>query len=124
MSQFVSTAQQDRRLRIAIAGRYLDEVRIQLGRRVAPGSVSYRSFPVHRHRVRIEEAHVIVSTPATTAVQLFADGALAPIGGPAVAVSMGVEELGPCHLEAVETGDAGVDDAIVLRFRRASEATP
>lgn len=82
------------------------------------GTLSTLSFPAHRHRASVEADHLIVSTQAATVVQLFAEGVLVPIGGPAVTVQIGGQKLGPCLLEAVETdGASPLDTRIVLRFR-------
>lgn len=106
-------------VRIAIGGRWLDEVRIRQARTDMAGTWSYFSFPAHRHRASVEPDHLLVSTQAATALQLFAEGTLVPIGGPAVTVQIGGQELGPCLLEAVETDDASpLDTTIILRFRR------
>ena len=83
------------------------------------GSVSTLSFPLHRHRASVEADHLFVSTHAPTVVQFFAEGVLLPIGGPAVTVQIGGQELGPCLLEAVDTdGASPLDTMVVLRFRR------
>jgi hypothetical protein len=111
-------------VRIAIAGRYLDEVQIQQARRDVPGSVSYLSFPAHRHLARVEEDRVTVLTQAATVVTLFADRVLPPIGGRAVTLKIGSLELGPCLLETIETGDTSpLDNTIVLHFRRTDEGS-
>lgn len=108
-------------LRIAIGGRWLDDVRIRLLTRMdMANTVSYLSYPAQRHRASAEPDHLVVSTQAATLVQLFAEGVLVPIGGPAVTVQNGGQELGPCVLEAVaadETSPSGT--TITLRFRRA-----
>ena len=113
------TARQGRHVQIAIGGRRLDEVRIRQSRTDLVNTLSYLSFPVHRHRASVELNHLVVSTQAPTVVQLFAEGVLAPIGGPAVTVEIGGHELGPCLLEAVEAdGASPLDTTIILRFRR------
>ncbi len=102
-----------------MGGKCLDEVRIRQTRTDMAGSLSYLSFPAHRHRASVEPDHLVVSTQAATVVQLFADGVLAPVGGRAVTVQIGGQELGPCLLEAVETdGASPLDMTIILRFRR------
>lgn len=112
-------------VRIAIAGRYLDEVRIRQTRSYEPGCVSYLSFPASRHWVRVEGDCITVSAQAATVVQLFADGALPPIGAGAVPLKVAGRDVGPCRLESVESGEtSAVDDMIVLRFRQASEGQP
>jgi len=113
------TPRQAAHVQIAIGGRRLDEVRIRQIRTDIAGTLSYLSFPAHRHRASVEPDHLVVSTQAATVVQLFAEGVLAPIGGPAVTVQVGGRELGPCLLEAVETDGANtLHTTIILRFRR------
>jgi len=108
---------------VAIGGRCLDEVHIRQSRTDLANTLSYLSFPAHRHGASIESDDLVVSTRAATVVQLFAEGVLAPIGGPAVTVQIGGLEFGPCLIEAVETdGASGVDTTIILRFRRAGGA--
>lgn len=105
------------RVRIAIGGRFLDEVGIRQIRTDTPDMLSYLSFPVHRHRASVEPDHLVVSTQAATVVKLFAEGVLVPIRGPAVTVQIGGQE-GPCLLEAVESeGASPLDTTIILRFR-------
>ena len=107
---------------IAIGGRCLDEVRIRQSRTDLANTLSYLSFPAHRHGASVEPDHLVVSTQAATVVQLFAEGVLAPIGGPAVTVQIGGQEFGPCVLDSVETdGASPFDTTIILRFRRAGE---
>jgi hypothetical protein len=83
------TPQHGGQVRIAIGGRWLDEVRIRQARTDVAGSLSYLSFPAHRHLASVEPDHLVVSTQAATVVQLFAEGVLAPMGGPAVPVKIG-----------------------------------
>ena len=112
--------QQGGQVRIAIGGRYLDEVCIRQNRTDLANTRSYLSFPAHRHRALVEPDHLVVSTQAATVVQLFAEGVLVPIGGPAVTVQIGGQEFGPCLLETVKSeGARPFDTTIVLRFRRA-----
>jgi len=83
------------------------------------GTLSSLSFPAYRHRASVEPDHLVVSTQAATVVQLFAEGVLVPIGGPAVTVQIGGREFGPCLLETVETdGAIPLDTTTILRFRR------
>lgn len=106
-------------VQIAIGGRRLDEIRIRQTRTDLVNTLSSLCFPVHRHRASVEPDHLVVSTPAPMVVQLFAEAVLAPIGGPAVTVQIGGQELGPWLLEAVETdGASPLDTTIILRFRR------
>lgn len=113
------TPRQGGHVQIAIGGRRLDEVQIRQARADMAGTLSYLSFPAHRHQASVEPDHLVVSTQAATVVQLFAEGVLAPIGANAVAVQIGDRELGPCLLEAVETdGASPLDTTIILRFGR------
>ena len=108
--------------RIAIEGQYLDEVQIRLAK-CYPNSTSYLSFPAHRHWARVEGKRVTVYAQAAAVVKLFADGILSAVGGRDVVIEVGGEKIGRCLLEAVESDERnGVDDVIVLHFRRLSEA--
>ena len=78
-------------VRIAIGGRYLDEVQIRLD---LPDSLSHLSFPANRHRGRVEEDRVTVFTQGPTAVKLFADGVLPPVGGGANVCAVGRTKSG------------------------------
>ena len=114
------TPRQGGHVQIAIGGRRLDEVQIRQARADMAGTLSYLSFPAHRHQASVEPDHLVVSTQAATVVQLFAEGVLAPIGANAVTVQIGDRELGPCLLETVETdGASPLDTTIILRFGRA-----
>jgi hypothetical protein len=112
-----------REVRIAIRAKYLDEVRIRQADQCAPGSVSYLSFPAHRHWARIVGDRIIIGAQAATVVQLFADGVLPAVGGRGVPVEVGNRKFGGCVLESIESGKrSAVDDIIVLRFRCQEEA--
>ncbi len=112
-------ARQGGHILIAIGGRHLDEVRIRQNRTDMAGTLSFLSFPAHRHWASVEPDHLVVSTQAATVVQLFAESVLAPMGGPSVTVQIGSKEFGTCMLEAVETdGVNTLDTTIILRFRR------
>jgi len=107
-------------VRVAIGGRYLDEVQIRLD---LPDSLSHLSFPANRHRGRVEEDRVTVFTQGPTGVKLFADGVLPPIGGGAVTVAIGgpgVRTLPPRGRRDCET--RSFEHGIVLRFRRVMAA--
>jgi len=108
-------------IRIAIDGKYLDEVQIREAEPYAPNAVCYLSFPADRHWAERKGDRVSVSAQAATVVKLFADGVLPEVGGRTVVGEVGGEKIGPCLLEAVESGERnGVDDVIVLRFHRSS----
>jgi hypothetical protein len=114
-------SRQNEELRIAIEGRYLDEVKIRQANMYATSPIAYVSFPARRHWARAEGDDVTLSAQAATVVKLFADGVLPALGGRSVAVEVG-GRIHRCILEAVELGATGaVDDMIVLRFRRSDE---
>lgn len=104
--------------RVAIAGRFLDEVRI------AQGGNTLLSFPVERHRGVIgEDGSATVYAMMPSALQLFAEGRLPRVGGDPVEIDIGGRKLGPMVLIEVRCG--GEDhrhDIAVLVFRRAGAA--
>jgi len=97
--------------RIAIGGVFLDEVRIRLDR------TSSLSFPYARHTGAVaEDGTATVHAMMPAALQLFAEGRLQPVGGPAVDVNVGGRALGPMVL--VEVRSAGErHDVATLVFR-------
>ncbi|MFI5300820.1 MAG: hypothetical protein ACHREM_22285 [Polyangiales bacterium] len=101
--------------RIAIGGRFLDEVRIRLS------ATSYLGFPIEHHRgvVGVDGAATVYAQMPSV-VQLFAQGTLPPIGGRPVDITIGVNNLGPMVLREVRcTGDGGRYDMAVLVFQPA-----
>jgi hypothetical protein len=98
---------------IAIAGRFLDEVRIRLD------GTSFLSFPVEHHcgHIRVDGV-VTVEATMPTVVALFAEGALKPIGGAPVDVGVGGKVLGPMVLREVSCSGpgGGHNDVTVLVF--------
>ena len=106
--------------RVAIAGKFLDEVRI------AQGGNTLLSFPVDRHRGAIgEDGTATVYAMMPSALQLFAEGRLPRIGGDPVEVDIGGRKLGPMVLTEVRCGGENYrHDIAVLVFRTAgAEAT-
>lgn len=101
--------------RIAIGGKFLDEVQISEG-----GNMSL-SFPVDRHRGVVDDngtATVYAMMPS--ALKLFAEGRLPRVSGDAVEVAIGGRKLGPMVLAAVSCGGENYQyDIAVLVFRRA-----
>lgn len=97
--------------RIAIGGVFLDEVSIRLDR------TSSLSFPYARHSgVVAEDGTATVHAMMPAALQLFAEGRLQPVGGPAVDVNVGGRALGPMVL--VEVRSAGErHDVATLVFK-------
>jgi hypothetical protein len=102
--------------RIAIGGKYLDEVQIAQRKR------AYLSFPVERHRGEIgDDGAVTVHAMMPSALQLFAEGRLPRVGGAQVQVVVGGRELGPMVLSELRCGgDNCHHDIAILVFRHAS----
>ncbi len=101
--------------RVAIGGRFLDEVQISQG-----GNMSL-SFPVDRHRgVVAEDRTATVYAMMPSALKLFAEGRLTRVGGDPVEVAIGGRKLGPMVLTEVRCGGENFrHDVAVLVFRRA-----
>lgn len=101
--------------RVAIGGRFLDEVRIR------QSSNTYLGFPVQRHRGQIGgDGAVTVYTQMPTAVALFAEGVLHPVGGTPVEVMVSGRTHHQMVLtEVLCTGDGGHHDVAVLVFKPA-----
>lgn len=99
--------------RIAIGGKYLDEVRIR------QGGTSHLSFPVEHHHGEIgSDGVATIQAKIPAVVQLFAEGVLKPVGGASVEVTVGAKKLGPMRLAELRcTGHGGLHDVAVLVFR-------
>lgn len=102
--------------RIAIGGRFLDEVRIRHGEN------TYVVYPVTEHRGVIgNDGTATVHAMMPSVVQLFAEGRLARVGGDPVEVVIGGRRLGPMVLAEVRCGgDNYRRDVAILVFRSAS----
>ena len=102
--------------RVAIAGKFLDEVQISQGGNTSLG------FPVERHRGVIgEDGTATVYAMMPSALQLFAEGRLPRVGGDPVEVAIGSRRLGPMLLTEVRCGGENYrHDIAVLVFRTAS----
>ena len=102
--------------RIAIGGKFLDEVQIAQGRN------TYLSFPVERHRGVIgDDGAVTVHAMMPSALQLFADGRLPRVGGAPVEVVVGGRKLGPMVLSELHCGGENYHhDVAILVFKHAS----
>lgn len=100
--------------RISIGGRFLDEVLIRLT------ATSSLQFPVDRHRGFIaDDGTATVHAKMQTALQLFAEGRLSPLGGAPVSLAIGRRDLGPMVLAEVRCGgDDALHDVAVLVFKR------
>ncbi len=105
--------------RVAIGGRFLDEVRIPLT------ATSLLSFPVQQHRGTLDsDGTATVHTKMPTAVALFAEGVLPPKGGPAVEMMIQGRKLGAMVLTAVRCeANGGYNDVAELVFKPAKCAT-
>ena len=101
--------------RIALGGRFLDEVRISLG------ATSCLVFPVDRHRAVVrEDGSATVYAMMPSALQLFADGTVPRLGGESVEVVIGGRKLGPMVLARVACGGENFQhDIAVLVFEPA-----
>jgi hypothetical protein len=105
--------------RIAIGGRFLDEVRTRQSR------TTYLAFPIENHRGEIGDSDVAtIYTKYPTVIGLFAQGVLSPIGGAPVDLKVKGKDLRSMVLGDVHcTGYAGHSD-VVLVFRRVSPDVP
>jgi hypothetical protein len=101
--------------RVAIGGKFLDEVQISQG-----GNASV-SFPVERHRGVVgDNGTATVYAMMPSALRLFAEGRLTRVGGDPVEVAIGGRKLGPMVLTEVRCGGENYrHDIAVLVFRRA-----
>jgi hypothetical protein len=102
--------------RIAIGGKFLDEVRI------ARGGNSYMEFPVTEHRGVIgADGTVTVHAMMPSALQLFAEGRLPRVGGVPVEIVVAGRKLGPMMLAEVRCSDENYRyNVAILIFKRAS----
>lgn len=106
--------------RIAIGGKFLDEVRVN------QSTTSYLLFPVERHRGEIgADGVVTIYSTMPTVLQLFAEGRLTPVGGAPVDIMVGGKELGPMVLVELRCADSGgYHDVAVLVLRPANASAP
>lgn len=105
------------RARIAIGGRFLDDVKI------SKTETSRLSFPVTQHHVSENGALLTVETPAYIAVQLFAEGALSPIRSTTVEVAIHGEPARAMVLVEVRAGEhlpKHAADVVALTFEAAA----
>jgi hypothetical protein len=99
--------------RIAIGGKFLDEVRISQGRNVS------LSFPADRHRGAIgADGTVTLHAMMPSALQLFAEGRLPRVGSDPTEIVVGGRKLGPMVLAEVGcSGENLQHDIAVLVFK-------
>lgn len=102
--------------RVAIGGKFLDEVQISQS-----GTTSV-SFPADRHRgVLGDDGSATVYAMMPSALKLFAEGRLPRIGGDAIEVVIGGRKLAPMVLTDVRCGGESFRyDIAVLVFRPAA----
>lgn len=106
--------------RIALGGRFLDEVQI------CQGPDQWLLFPVGNHQGAVDRAGVAtIHARMPTVVALFAAAVLHPVGGPPVEVMVGGQQLGPMVLHEVRCpGASGQYDVVTLVFHPANAARP
>jgi hypothetical protein len=106
--------------RVAIGGKFLDEVQISLG-----GNTSL-SFPVDRHRGVVgEDGSATVYAMMPSALKLFAEGRLPRVGSDPVELVIGGRKLGSMVLTEVRCGGENYQhDIAVLVFRPAGVEAP
>jgi len=102
--------------RIAIGGKFLDEVQIARGRN------TYLSFPVERHHGVIgDDGAVTVHAMMPSALQLFAEGRLPHLGGAPVEVVIGGRKLGLMVFSELHCGGENYHrDVAILVFKQTS----
>lgn len=102
--------------RVAIGARFLDEECIPLT------ATSLLRFPVQHHSGAVgTDGRVTIHTKMPTAVALFANGAIRPIGGEAVELMVEGKKLGAMVLTGVQCGEnGGRQDVAVLVFEPAT----
>jgi len=105
--------------RVAIGGKFLDEVRISQGRNAS------LIFPVDRHRgVVAADGTATVHAMMPSALQLFAEGLLPPVGSGEVELVVGGRALGPMVLASIGCGGENYrNDMAILVFRPASASS-
>lgn len=106
--------------RIAIGGKFLDEVLIRMD------STSSTRFPAERHAGVVgEDGSATVFAMMPSALQLLAEGRLPPVGKAPVEVLIGGQRLGPMLLVEVRCGGANLrHDVAVLVFRPVERTEP
>lgn len=86
--------------RVAIGGRYLDEVTVPVERSLAV------SFPFGRHRGEVDANGIVtIRAQAPTVLALFAGGVLKPVGGDLVHVRVGLHDLGRMRLRELRCAE-------------------
>ncbi len=106
--------------RIAIGGRFLDEVSIRLN------ANSSLRFPVQSHRGKVgSDGSVTVHTKMPTVVALFTEGLLQPIGGAPIELMVAGKKLSHMVLAEVRCSEnAGYHGVAVLVFKPVKAESP
>jgi hypothetical protein len=102
--------------RIAIDGRFLDDVRTRIHSRDSK-SLTYLSAPVERHRATEDSQGVTLQLPALTVLQLYYEGVLTANARKSVEITVGNRSLGTYYLQwmrALDGNDFG--GPVLLRF--------
>ena len=110
--------------RIAINGRYLDEVRtpIEYGHERWAG---YARLPAEHHRAIIADDTVTLRIPPLTALQLYVDGTLPIDRSVPVSLEVGGQALGEFLVEWLRCADRHyAGEPMFLRLRASKSAGP
>ncbi|MEM7678437.1 MAG: hypothetical protein AAF449_20795 [Myxococcota bacterium] len=105
--------------RVAIGGKFLDETQIRLAG--MPGTIAMLGFPLKHHTaVTGDDGSVTIQTKMPTAVALFAEGILPPVGGAAVQLIVQGEKHDAMALSEIRCDrDVGYSDVVILFFKPA-----
>lgn len=110
--------------RIAINGRFLDEVqtRIENGRERWAG---FARLPAEHHRAIITDDAVVLRIPALTALQLYFDGTLPTDRSIPLSIEVGGHTLGEFFVEWLRCSDRHyAGEQIFIRLRASKTARP
>jgi len=104
--------------RIAINGRFLDEVQTRL-EDDRSGSVSHTSYPAEQHHAIEDEDGVTLRMPAMTALQLYHDGILPANREQSVELTVADRRLGAFFVQWLRgLSGRGFGDPMLLRLAR------
>lgn len=114
-----TTATRQKTPRIAINGRFLDEVGTRLEYGYKTQSVAIMRLPEKHHHLIADGDGVTLRVPAITALQLYYDGVLPADRDEPVELSVAGESLGRFAIEWLRRVDGHeFGEPILLRFRR------
>lgn len=115
-----SAATRQKSPRIAINGRFLDEVGTRLEYGYKTQSIAIRRLPEKHHHLIADGDGVTLRCPAITALQLYFDGVLPADRDEPVELSVAGKSLGSFAIEWLRRVDGDeFGEPILLRFRRA-----